>query len=847
MAVSGLTCYVLIRAIENDLRALILRFSEDEESAVKTLDPELLKRARDRRAKERRGQDSNHLSTLLPYIDFGDALATLAKVRARFPDDLREELNQAQPYLQAALPIRNRVAHTRPLELDDLPRIVDLAEMLIHVPGFDWPELKRARHTLETNPASVLSVTPDLIKDSDQTISHNLPPADFDETGLLGRRELRQKLGNALKGPWPVISILGEGGIGKTALALQIAYDLLDDPDCPFEAIVWTSAKTEVLTPSEITRIEGAIQDSLGLFAKAAEHLAGAATSADPIAEVLGYLKTFKILLVLDNLETVLDERIHEFLGELPTGCKVLITSRIGVRTQFPFNLGPLSDNEAVRLLRLLTRARHVDALTGLNDEVARDYVRRMNFHPGFIKWFVSGVQVGEAPEQLLSRDKLLLDYCMSNVFNRLSEDAKGLLRSLLVVHGSHTQAELSFLNDFDAKRTQAAVYELLATNFVSQTPAGANRTALALSDFSRKYIQRHHPPSQEEQRLILTRQHSLFRIGGDLQVAHSRDPYAPNTLEIRDPGDFSAARLLRAALDHADAGRYDKALVACQQAADLAPGYHEPHRVRGYVHYLSSNMHEAQAAFGQSVELASDSPYAHYFYGKFLTETGMNPREGLLRLQEAARLDRDSFIVQVAVAQAHQELGSWTEATDIVADLLTRVDANTELRPYAVYIGLRACVQVADRGEHKPDGSLTAEAAERAVTVVEAAHVDDLQPYLLDLCMLLEQWSGVAADESDDDFLARRCREFSTRLRERRRQADATHLGRKIGQVKRIVLDRGFGFVVADGHEYFLHESELDDPQQFYEIGEHSTVGFTPGSRGTGGRPPAYEVRWLA
>lgn len=845
---SSLTCYALIRAIEHDLRTLLSTFC-NEMSAEHAFDPGLLAKTLDRRANDRRkATGNNSMSALLPYVDFGDALALINKLRSSFPEEVRDGLVSLRKALEGAVPVRNRVAHSRPLELGDLPKIVDLAQDLSGVPGFSWPELNKTQRQLTENPAFVIGLRPDLRKDRNSRVSHNLPDADFDETGLLGRRTNRTELlDELLRGPWPVVSLLGEGGIGKTALALQVAYDLVDHAECPFEIVVWTTAKSEVLTTSEIKRIPGAIQDSMGVFESAATQLAGAAGADDPIAEVRNYLSEFRTLLILDNLETVMDERILDFIVRVPRGSKVLITSRFGVKDQRGINLAPLDEKEATHLLRSLARLRRVPSLTSLTGEEAAQYVQRMNRHPGYIKWFVTGVELGaESPEQLLRKEDLILDFCMRNVFDQLSTDARTLLQSLLIATGSHTRAELAFLNGFDAARTETAAYELLRTNFVTQMAAGVHRDALALSDFARKYMRKNHAPTPDQQRQISARQRELIKIGGELQYAHSRNPYAPDTLEIRDPGDFHAAGQLRIALDDAVAGRFSEAIDRCAQARALAPGYPEPHRVLGYVFDLANNLSEAQYAYQNAVEMSATSPYVRYFYGRFLVDNQLNLNEGLRMLEEARELDPESALVEVAIAQAQLGLEHYDASTQLAMDLIKRPDMPETVLWDAVCVVLGAATdlirQVGDADSHDPAARMIA----KVVEAVELVNVTILDAYVLDFCLLLEHWARKAGRGSISMSASQTCSASASRLRERRRQADAGHMERVVGTIKAKPVDKTFGFIVADSQEYFLHESAMDDPNQFYEIEVNSTVAFYPGQRNGSQRPPARDVHWL-
>lgn len=146
--------------------------------------------------------------------------------------------------LSKIIPIRNKVMHPRPIEITDYPILQAIAKEIIRTfSQFTWKELEDAFIAIETDP-SKLQLPPINVQKS-QTIIENLPSiTDFEETSFIGRKkeigEIKAKLN---KKNVHVLSIIGDGGIGKTALAIKMLYDLLDDPLCKFELILWTSLK----------------------------------------------------------------------------------------------------------------------------------------------------------------------------------------------------------------------------------------------------------------------------------------------------------------------------------------------------------------------------------------------------------------------------------------------------------------------------------------------------------------------------------------------------------------------------------------------------------------------------
>lgn len=169
---------------------------------------------------------------------------------------------------------------------------------------------------------------------------HNLPHPIY--TQFIGRDEelawLRRRLSPADRA-WQ-IAITGIGGVGKSALALAVGHEYRQHynelpPEERFEAIVWVSAKEEVLTafgreranvPEQVLHT---LEDVYTAIARVLER--EDITRAQPDEQnalVEKALKRQRTLLIMDNLESIKDDRIKAFLRNLPPPTKALITSR---------------------------------------------------------------------------------------------------------------------------------------------------------------------------------------------------------------------------------------------------------------------------------------------------------------------------------------------------------------------------------------------------------------------------------------------------------------------------------------------------------------------------------------
>ena len=838
-----LTCFAVIAAVEEDMRAAI------EEHLGALAIAEVLPTERADRAQARRQADGLLAATSLPgllsYLDFGDSYEILMGQKKTLPEDLAASLRAVSPEVARLIAIRNRVAHTRPMEIDDSAHLLDTATLLLEKGSDRWPSLSETLARLTQDPAFVLGLTINLPVDPDPAPQHNLPIPDFDETGFFGRKDQLRRIKKAIKGAYPVVSVLGDGGIGKTSLALKAAYELLEDPEQPFEAFIWVTAKATILTPNEIQRINGAIESSLGLLAEAAAELSGS-RNEDPVGEVLAYLANFKILLILDNLETVLDTRLRDFLLDLPVGSKVIVTSRIGLGIENPIQLDPLTLDDSTRLLRALARVRDVGQLKELPQEAVEALARKMSGHPAYIRWFVAGVQAGRRPEELVGDNELLLDFCMSNVYEFLKDDARAAVRCMQVLPGARNQAELAFLNHFSAGKIQAALLELLTTNFVymsSQASGQTLDTVYQLSEFGKQYLDKRHPVPVAQRSQFLARSRELSALGSQLTAASSAIPYSAETIDVRGLGDVHVARLLRDAIRRSG-GNPAAALTLCAEAQVLAPSYYEAWRVEAYVRSVMQDHAAALAAYERALELSPESAALYYHYGAFLLNDAGDPQRGLELLQAGARLDPESPAVAGQIAWAHYCLGDMVSAMDSSRHLLMIRNSNQREAQAAIIVAFRSAAGGVRAALDASAYENARELLELAVEISEEARVEFLTGESYDRLLQLQDLARSLADEAEG-YTATEATEYRARLKERQRCADPDSMGRKIGALKIFKSDKGFGFITLKDKDYFFHYRDLIGYYDWEQLTGRIACAFEPVSAPPRG-PRAKRVRAL-
>lgn len=180
----------------------------------------------------------------------------------------------------------------------------------------------------------------------------------------------------------PIVCISGLGGVGKTALALEVAHNYYANygqlpPEERFEAIVFVSAKKFELHPAgrrptlsnKLTDLDSVFRE-LSIVLEMQGIFAGD-DNAKRQAIAYAVMKKRRTLLILDNMEDVNDPYILSFLYDLPAPSKGLITSRNRVDVAVPIELTGLAPESARELAMVEAERRDITLTRKQAEEIA--------------------------------------------------------------------------------------------------------------------------------------------------------------------------------------------------------------------------------------------------------------------------------------------------------------------------------------------------------------------------------------------------------------------------------------------------------------------------------------------
>lgn len=284
-------------------------------------------------------------------------------------------------------------------------------------------------------------------------------------------------------GRYPIVTLVGKGGIGKTSLALKVLHKLSEEGT--FEVILWFSARDidlmahgaktvrpQVLTIEDIAKeFCDLLEVEVNKKTKTAEQeLISCMSNSD--GNGFG-----RVLFVFDNFETVSDPvelfRWIDTYIRLPN--KVLITSRESrdFKADFPIEVFGMNHSECLTLIHTTSNQLGIKDL--LTSKYIDDLVEESEGHPYIIKILLGEVAktkvIPKKIERIVAGREDILLALFRRTYDKLSTSAKRVFLTLCSWRSTVPQIALEavLLRPENEERidVESAVEELRRSSFI--------------------------------------------------------------------------------------------------------------------------------------------------------------------------------------------------------------------------------------------------------------------------------------------------------------------------------------------------------------------------------------------
>lgn len=292
-----------------------------------------------------------------------------------------------------------------------------------------------------------------------------------------------------------IIGIEGIGGVGKTALAIEVSHRCVEAD--LFESVIWISAKESILTLHGIEPIIPEAKSLSDILITIGTSLGnptiGNLAIQDQVRRAYNLLARQTTLLVLDNFESLSKNEqlgILDFLRRSPITLKIIITSRERVTEGQIIRLQGLSFLESNALLEWDAQQKNIQLTTEQNKYL----VDLTGGLPLALLWVQGQIAVlGYSVTQVLDKLRLdadipILQYCFNHSWNLLRHNNEKRLLFVLALQpdavSRNALQEIAEIEDED--EFENSISDLLQLTLIEHDPG---KDYFSILPLTRKYI----------------------------------------------------------------------------------------------------------------------------------------------------------------------------------------------------------------------------------------------------------------------------------------------------------------------------------------------------------------------
>lgn len=597
--------------------------------------------------------------------------------------------------MQSLYELRIKIAHIRSYFTNtDLNNLIDETKKINH--GMTEPDagLDEFIENLLEAPQELVTKVPIEFYEDEYTekIINNLPTADYEyEGGFVGRADDEEKIIKMLKSNMHrVITIAGAGGVGKSALTLKIVNDIIRDNIIEYDFIVWVSAKENKLSYLGIEDLEPTLKNYDELL--------------DTILNVVGFDADSygednnkkesdindlfdacnRVLLIIDNLETITDERIINFILDSHPNVNFIITSRRGLgQVERRYDLKELKEKDAIHLFRIICKEKGLQELQIADESLIRSYVKKVYCYPLAIKWVLGQAALGKdimcVIDGINEQSSDISKFCFDQVFSELSLEAKSILYALCLDNEAVPKGVLKYISNLDDISFEDCIHDLLIVSLILPEQKvnkqnGEINSYYSLLPLTRGYVKVELDKNRDIKSKLQERMVTVETTLEEAERAKVQYRFSLSNFGATTEEEKIASMLAQTAYQKYQAGSYLDAVETFKKAVDIAPRFASIYRNWAIIESMESHWAEADALMEKASKLNKDDTQIWLVWGNIKRKSD-KIKEAYNYYEKAYKLSPKDNVVLNSYAQAISRLGDFQRADKLYKEALELVE----------------------------------------------------------------------------------------------------------------------------------------------------------------------------
>lgn len=587
--------------------------------------------------------------------------------------------------------LRCKIAHIRDYFTNsDLMQLISEIKQVCNGILSDSQELIEFIDKLLLNPDGLVEKIPITFFEEEKSLDilNNLPVADYEyEGGFVGRQDDKNSIIKMIKSDMHrVITISGAGGVGKSALTLNVVNEIIRNKIVKYDFVVWVSAKENKLSYLGIEDIEPTLRSYeefldtiLSVVGFDVDEYKGDIEKKEEDINLL-FDSCEKVLLVIDNLETITDQRIINFILDSHPKTNIVITSRRGLgQVERRYELKELSEKDAVRLFRVICREKKLVDLSKANEDVIKKYVNKVYCYPLAIKWVVGQVSIGRdinaISDKINEQSSDISKFCFEEIFKSLTEEGRYILYILSMYDDAVPRGILQYLANFNDYMFEDSVDDLLKVSLILPEQR-INKESEEINSYysilplTRGYIKTQLDLNSDLKAQIQERIVTVDVTLEEAERAKKQYRFSLSNFGATTEEEKIASMMAQTAYQKYQTNNYTEAVELYQRAIKIAPRFPSLYRNWAIMESMEAHWEDADKLMEKAAKLNPKDTQIWLVWGNMKRKND-KIKDAYSYYQKAYDLSPKDNVVLNSYAQAISRLGDYEKANGLFREAL--------------------------------------------------------------------------------------------------------------------------------------------------------------------------------